>query len=351
MTIARVGLNLTAALVFASTAVAGPVVRQATGANAAAIEGAVASFRTDLGGANNGATPGSQPNGRREITWDGVTPTNSTPAFPTPMTTFANRGAVFATPGSGFEVSGAIPEFGNINGTYPGLFAPFSLPRLFTALNSNVMDVTFVVPGVGSTVPAAVTGFGAVFTDVDAEAGTKLEFYAPDGALLYEAWVPATSGSETLSFLGVSFDSGEVVGRVRLVSGNAALGPDELDNLDVVTMDDFIYGEPVSIQGLYLSPETGRLYRTGAFDIVVALTGLDGDPLNARVRLNGMEVTHQFRACAVHARHAESGDTFRCPAPRAFLPPGDHVLQLELTLRGGTRVRNAVRWTIINSQQ
>jgi hypothetical protein len=344
-------LALAATLVVTATATAGPVVRQATGMSAAAIQSAVDQFRSDLGGPNNGTAAGTQPNGRREITWDGVTPTNATPMFPTPLTTFANRGAIFVTPGSGFEVSGdTSPEFGNINGLYPNLFASFSSPRLFTVLNTNVMDVIFHVPGPG-TVPAAVTGFGAVFTDVDSATSTKLEFYAPDGALLDERYVPATEGNETLSFLGVSFDAGEVVGRVRIISGNAALAPDETGNLDLVAMDDFIYAEPVSIEGLSISPETGKLYRTGAFDIVVSLKDLAADPVSARVMLNGVAVTSQFRACAVHARHADSGDTFRCPAPRAFLPPGDHVFQLELTLRGGAgRVRNAVRWTIINAQ-
>jgi hypothetical protein len=349
MNIGRFSFALAMTFIWTGTADAGPVVRQATGTSAAAIQSTVDQFRSDLGGANNGTTLGTQPNGRREINWDGIPDPNAT-AFPTPMTTFANRGALFTTPGSGFEVSGQpSPEFGDLHGVYPTLFLPFSAPRLFTPLNTNVMDVTFNVPG-DDAVPAAVTGFGAVFTDVDSATSTKLEYYAPDGALLYERFVPATAGNETLSFLGVSFDTGEVIGRVRIISGNAALGPDETGTLDVVAMDDFIYAEPVSIQGLSISPETGRLYRTGAFDIVVSLKDLAADPATARVKLNGVEVTSQFRACAVHARNAEAGDTFRCPAPRGFLPPGDHVFQLELTLTGGTRVRNAVRWTIINAE-
>jgi hypothetical protein len=267
------------------------------------------------------------------------------------MNTFANRGAVFVTPGSGFEVSGnTTAEFGNINPLYPNLFVPFSSPKLFTMLNTNVMDVLFVVPG-DSTTPAAVTGFGAVFTDVDSSTSTKMQFYAPDGALLYERNVMPSSGNESVSFLGVSFTTGEVIGRVRIIAGNAALGPEETGNLDLVAMDDFIYGEPVSTKGLTISPFTGILYRTGAFDIVVSLKDLAADVANAIVRLNGVPVTNEFRACAVHARHADSGDTFRCPAPRGFLPPGEHVFQMELTLRGSPRVRNAVRWTIINAQQ
>ena len=41
------------------------------------------------------------------------------------------------------------------------------------------------------------------------------------------------------------FNAGEQVGRIRITSGNAALGPNEsLPTLDVVVMDDFVYGEP-----------------------------------------------------------------------------------------------------------
>jgi hypothetical protein len=327
------------------TASASAVVREATGTGTAGIQGAVDQFRSDLGNPNNLNAPGSQNSGRREINWDG----NGSPVvatFATPMTTFANRGATFTTPGSGFSQS---PEFGEINPLYPSLFATFSLPRLFAPLNSNVMDVTFNVPG-SANVPAAVTGFGAVFTDVDSATSTKLQFYAPDGALLFERFVPASDGAQTLSFLGVSFNAGEVVARVHIIMGNAALGPDEAGNLDVVAMDDFIYAEPVSIQGLFITPITQRLFRTGAFDIVVSLKDLQADPRSAQVRLDGMVVTQQFQACIVHARNAEAGDTFRCPAPRGFLPAGDHVFQIDLTLTNNTHVRNAVRWTIVNAE-
>jgi hypothetical protein len=53
-----------------------------------------------------------------------------------------------------------------------------------------------------------------------------------------------------MSFLGVSFNAGEKVARVRITSGNTAPGPsdDPASNVDVVAMDDFIYGEPQSLQ-------------------------------------------------------------------------------------------------------
>ena len=60
---------------------AAPVVRLANGANAAAIRTTVDQFRDDLGG-NNGVG-GSFTSGRREINWDDVPDTLSSP-FITP---------------------------------------------------------------------------------------------------------------------------------------------------------------------------------------------------------------------------------------------------------------------------
>jgi hypothetical protein len=53
-----------------------------------------------------------------------------------------------------------------------------------------------------------------------------------------------------MSFLGVSFNAGEKVGRGRITSGNTAPGPSDHpgSNVDVVAMDDFLYGEPQSLQ-------------------------------------------------------------------------------------------------------
>jgi hypothetical protein len=330
-------------------AVAGPVVRQATGTNAAAIQTAVDLFRADLGNPNNGNAAGSQPVGRREINWDGGGAAANAQQFPIPQTNFSNRGAIFFTPGSGSEQSGQpTPEFGDLNPTYPGQFAAFSSPRLFIALNSNVIDVVFHVPG-DTTIPAAVTGFGSVFTDVDLETSTKMEFYAPDGALIWEGFVPYTPGTETLSFLGVSF-TGELVARVRIISGNAAPGPDEAGALDVVAMDDFIYGEPVSTAGLTLVPATGKIFQRGGFDIVVGLEAPAGvTPVSATVKLDGGDVTAAFASCIQVGRIVGGGQTFRCPAPRGFLSAGEHVMQVEFNLSNQTRVRNAVRWTIVAS--
>lgn len=338
---------LVAGLMMVGPAVAGPVVREAAGADAASIQAAVDAFRGDLGNPNNLNAAGSQLGGRREINWDGGGDGANATTFPIPMTTFSNRGAVFTTPGSGFEISGQpLPELGDINPLYPTNFAPFSSPRLFTALNSNVVDVLFFVPGT-TDVPAATTGFGAVFTDVDSETSTKMEFYAPDGALLFERFVLPWAGDESLSFLGVSFDAGEVVARVRITSGNAAPGPAEAGDLDLVVMDDFLYGEPVATTGLAITPGSGQFFRTGAFDVVLGLEMPAGASIvSGRVMLNGSDVTQAFVSCIQPGTIVGGGQTLRCPLPGNLFAAGDHVLQVELTLSDATRIRNAVRWSV-----
>jgi hypothetical protein len=249
------GAAVVAAGVAAAPASAAPVVTQATGANAAAIQGAVDAYRNSLG-ANNGVNPAAA-TGRREINWDGVPDDRSAPSF-MPEGQFRARGALFGTPGLGVQVSGdddndggnpdADPdqvEFTNLNATYATAFAPFSPERLFAPVGSNVTDVEFVVPG--SDTPAVTNGLGVVFTDVDQAGPTKIELLDADGASLGTYPVPATAGDESLSFLGIALDPGVRAASARITTGGAALGDPDITqggSSDVVAMDDFIYGEP-----------------------------------------------------------------------------------------------------------
>jgi hypothetical protein len=228
-------------------AVAAPVVFEAAGASPADIQTAVDDFRNFLG-PNNGVG-GTFPDGRREINWDGVPD-----AFSAPTNLPANffnanspRGVVFFTPGTGFQVSAddANPtdtpvRFGNIHPVLPHLFSTFSPQRLFTALDSTITEVLFFVPGTSTA--ATVDGFGAVFTDVNTDDSTKIEYFDVNGALLFSRNVlPGSTPRGSLSFLGVGFDAGERVFFVRITSGNRVL---TTPVRDVVVMDDFFYGEP-----------------------------------------------------------------------------------------------------------
>ena len=242
-----------------------PTVFQAAGPNIASIQNTIEQYRVALGATNNGNAPGPLPkeSGHREINWDGGGNNDTTTAPVTPFNTFLNtRGAQFTTPGTG--LSQAPPSGGPQGGlaalfnnpTYATIFNTFSPLRLFTPVDSNVTEALFFVPGSNGTVAAKVSGFGAVFTDVDQPDGsgpgqkrgnrgssTLIEYYGVDGGLLFSSFVPASPGDGSQSFFGVVFDEARIA-RVRITSGDVAPGPDDDGKHDVVMMDDFIYGEP-----------------------------------------------------------------------------------------------------------
>ena len=257
----RYSVVVVVALLFAipSIVLAAPItLRSGSGADATSIQAVVDLFRADLGGNNNLNLLGSQADGRREINWDGGGAGANATTFPVPMTTFnsggTTRGAVFTAPGTGFEISGQpLPEFGDINPLYPSSFTTFSAPRLFSPLGSNITDVIFFEPGTNT--PASVTGFGAVFTDVDLANVTQLEFFDSLGVSLGAFFVPTFNNG--LSFLGATF--ADQVFRVRITTGNTPLGPADSSTLDAVALDDFIYSEPQPIP----EPTTLLLLGTG----------------------------------------------------------------------------------------
>ncbi len=227
---------------------AGFTVFEASGVSAAAMTPARDAFRAAVGG---GAVVGA--NGlfggvRREINWDGVPDASSdpNPLPPNFFNTISPRGVVFSTPGTGFLVSAndglATPSFFG----FPNDFVPFSAQKLFTAVNSNILDVSFLVPGTGTT--AVTTAFGAMFSDVEVAGVTRLEFFDNNNLLIFtrDALV---SGNQGLSFVGAVANAGETIGRVRITSGlntivsNGVLGN---PNDNAVVMDDFIYAEPIA---------------------------------------------------------------------------------------------------------
>jgi hypothetical protein len=216
------------------------VAYSAAGIDANAIGSVVNAFRSAVGSPNNGNTPGPLASGRREINWDGGGNNSATAPAPTPFTGFQLiRGALFTTPGTGFvqaPPSGLATTFNNATYT----FTTFSPLRLFSAVGSNVTDVHFFRPG--TDIPATVNAFGAVFTDVDLAESTSVEYFGPEGESLGKLFVPPSNNG--LSFVGLVFTS-ERVAVVRITSGNVAPGPNESDVVDVVVMDDFIYGEPL----------------------------------------------------------------------------------------------------------
>lgn len=207
-------------------------------------------------GADNGNEPGSKgTTGYREINWDTAPDERSAPnLIPSDFFNAAEapraRGIVLNTPGTGLMISadadnptGTLPRFGNINPQYADIFKTFSEERLFSPVGSNIVNLTFFVPGTNQ--PALVRGFGAVYTDVDTD-HTAFEYFDEDGNSLGKFETPIADNG--VSFLGVAFDEA-IVYRVEVAYGTGALGPnDGTGDEDMAVMDNFIYGEPQAIE-------------------------------------------------------------------------------------------------------
>jgi len=163
------------------------------------------------------------------------------------------------TPGSGFvqaPAAGLADTF--FNPSLATTFQAFSPVRLFAPLDSTLTEVTFFVPG-GGNIAAATSGFGAVFADVDSpdgggrgvrqskrEGSSMIAYYDADANLLYKSVIPSSPGTATLSFFGIVFPEPRVA-FVRITTGRKDPGEAPDPKVDLVVMDDFIYGEPQMI--------------------------------------------------------------------------------------------------------
>src|SRR5262245_18635305 len=217
------------------------VVLQGAGPTVGSIQGVVDAFRAALGDPNNANNPGPLATGRREINWDGNPITDATSPPVTPFNTFLNtRGAQFTTPGTGLSQAppSGGPQGGLVelfdNPTYATTFAPFSNTRLFPPVGSRITNGLFFVPGTGGGTPAVVTGFRAVFTDVDEPNGeskggkhsTQIEYFDADGRRIFTGFVPSSPGDAGFSFFGVVFDDPRIA-RVRITTGDTKPGKDD----------------------------------------------------------------------------------------------------------------------------
>lgn len=283
----RVGLLAAGLLLGTGVAHALPIIQSAVttgGAADPAFNAVINAFRADLGGVLNppgACSPNPCTTGRREINWDAVPAALSSPnAFPGGFfngtagvdAAGRQRGANFTTPGTGFRVSAT--EFSDETTFGPAEFDPFSPARMFASLGSNITDVTFAVPG-SPGLAATVSGFGVVFSDVDYTGSASLEFFDPSGFSLglfnVTGVFPTADGRNSqgaFSFLGVSFDSGQRVSRVRIISGSHGIDSPFVGLEDAVVMDDFIYAEPRALAAIP-EPLTAVLVGVGLAGIAV----------------------------------------------------------------------------------
>lgn len=205
----------------------------------------VAEFRTLLGDPANGGAVGQQSAGRREVNWDGAgaRPFNNQNTFPGDF--FNNNvTAGLVCVGTAFRNDSSL--FAEVNPAYANEFTAFSPRVLFAAVGGNVIEAIFQVAG--ATTPAAVTGFGVVFADVDLANRTSVELIDRNGRSLGRFFAPIRSDANGHSFVGVKYDA-PIVARVRVTCGTGALGVGVNDlgsggTFDLVVVDNFVYGEP-----------------------------------------------------------------------------------------------------------
>ena len=255
----KVLLFLAASMIFPWGANAQTIIN-ASGTDASAIQNSVDNFRNLLGNLNTN-TPENFDGGRRQINWDAAPDAVSDPnAFPGDFFNFnaspRARGIEFKETGdtTGFllsstQASGQPTNFGFSS------FDTFSPERLFTPVGGTSFDVVFYNPANPDQL-ATSTGLGVVFSDVDVPELTSMSFYDIEGNLLAQESPEAFN--DGLSFLGVVFDEA-IVAKVSIVAGdfpilsNGVLTDTSALGLDVVVMDDFIFGEPTPI------PEPGSM--------------------------------------------------------------------------------------------
>jgi hypothetical protein len=191
-------------------------------------------------------------NGRREINWDGLPDSLENKALPNdlfnPTGENANqlmqRGVVYSSTGS-FMISSN--GFATINEEAASEFSAFSGTKTFANTTAVKWDVKF--QKAGTTESASVQSFGLVFSDVDKNNSTSLEFFNGEKSI-GKYFVPAHDATSSFSFLAVQFRNKERITSVTVShDGFLAEGTRDISvggTRDLVVLDDFIYSEPVA---------------------------------------------------------------------------------------------------------
>ncbi|HMB95383.1 MAG TPA: hypothetical protein VKK61_05025 [Tepidisphaeraceae bacterium] len=240
-------------------------------------------FQTAIGGAVNGNTASEQPNGSRDINWDGVL-LNGTDfggltktivankVVGIPIDRFQTRGVQF---GDIYAVSG--DSFASVNSNTTGLLNPFTPNNIFAHFNDVDLDEKFITPSAAGTTPVqqATRGFGAIFLNVERKNNSFIEFFS-GSASLGKFFVPAGAAG-AVEFLGVLFNSA-IVTDVVVSPGNVALfslkkgtitsGPADLSTAggkrNLVAVDNFDYAEPAApVTPVILHKTEGAKFKAG----------------------------------------------------------------------------------------
>lgn len=217
------------------------------------ISTAMNQFRQLLGSTLN-TTPGAV-GGRREINWDGIPDSLLGKQLPDrffnpvgndPALAARQRGLVYApTPAPGGQFMVSNTRFNNVNSEAAPEFEAFSGDKTFANVNSVLWQIDPEVPGLAQA--ATIKGFGIVFSDVDEDSSTFIEFFNENRSR-GKFFAPKHDAAGNHSFLGVYFKN-EKVTSIR-VGHEGFLASGEKDvtqggTHDLVVLDDFLYDEPV----------------------------------------------------------------------------------------------------------
>ena len=233
-------------LVSPLAASAAAIVFSGSGADVAAIQASVDALRASIGGVNNGNLVGSQPTGRREINWDGGGAAANATQFASPMNTF-NSGATTAAwspprPARPWRSGAALT---GVRGHQPHLSRDLPDLQLAEALCGprQQRDRRALLRARNDHARGRHELRGSVHRRRPAK-HLEPAIVQPVGRLARHLLRPEPFNNG-LSFLGLT--STDLIGRVRIVSGNTALGPNDGGAVDVVALDDFIYSEPQAV--------------------------------------------------------------------------------------------------------
>lgn len=262
----------------------------ATGSSPKKIQPALDTFRDRLGAL-------------QRVTWDDVPDALADPAV-LPTDFYASRGLIVAATSGDQRVSmdTGHPRFSELQSSYSNQFKAFSPDRIFAPFRAPVTDFTFRAPDGAA---GYTNGFGVILTDVDTP-GSRVVYFTPDGESLGSFDVPASAGAGTLSFIGVSFDDGERVGRVRVISGAGEIGDVDAPDADVVALDDVDYGTPRATPPTptlrFAADHVDAAERNGSVLLTVTRTG-DLD------RVSRLRVTPENGTAVSGADFTTTGDT------------------------------------------
>ena len=98
-------------------------------------------------------------------------------------------------------------------------------------------------------------------------------------------------------------------------------------------------------RAVVISPPDGTYFQTQRVDLLVAVPD-PGRAVAASIRVDALDVTGLFFACAAFGRSGADA-TLRCPGvPVSILAPGAHTWTVRIDFNDGTNVVQSVRWIV-----